>query len=121
MNRPRLSSGNKMSTQSVGAARRRWWVAVASLLAVIAIGWYLLWDRDVRLSDTGYELSKALYAACNLEDTSRLAAFEKAVAQYELSDQERSKMMPILTLAKDGQWRDAAVRARTLLESQELP
>ncbi|MGV3484314.1 MAG: hypothetical protein ACO1RT_07840 [Planctomycetaceae bacterium] len=97
-------------------------IAVFSALMAIAIlGWYLFSNRHVQLSENGYELSKALYAACNLADPARLAAFESTLPRYPLTPEERSKMEPILDLAKAGQWQDAAVRARALLESQATP
>lgn len=99
----------------------RWWIVGTLLLVVAGLGWYFFSEQEVRLSENGYELSKALYAACNLEDTNRLNAFENTLPRYELSAQERAEMIPILDLAKEGQWRDAAIRARALLESQELP
>ena len=97
------------------------WIAALSAIAIAGLLWYLFLQRDVRLSEHGYELSKALYAACNLEETKRLAAFERTLPQYPLSPEELSRMKPIVDLAHAGQWQTAAARARTLLESQEIP
>ena len=92
-----------------------------SILAVAILGvcWYFLADSKIRLSETGYELSKSLYAACNLEDPKRLDAFVKTMEQHSPSPEERAKLTPIVALAQSGHWQDAADRARSLLQSQD--
>ncbi len=88
-------------------------------VAIVSVCWYFLADSKIRLSETGYELSKALYAACNLEDPKRLDAFVKTMAQHSPSPEEQAKLTPIVALAQDGQWQDAEDRARRLLQSQD--
>ena len=88
-------------------------------VAIVSVCWYFLADSKIRLSETGYELSKALYAACNLEDPRRLDAIVKAIAQHSPSPEEQAKLTPIVTLAQRGRWQDAADRARNLLQSQD--
>lgn len=88
-------------------------------VAIVSVCWYFLADSKIRLSETGYELSKALYAACNLEDPRRLDAFVKTMAQHSPSPEEQAKLTPIIALAQGGRWQDAAERARKLLQSQD--
>jgi len=88
-------------------------------VAIVGVGWYFLADSKIRLSETGYELSKALYAACNLEDPRRLDAFVKTMEQHSPSPEEQARLAPIIELAQRGHWQDAAGRARKLLQSQD--
>jgi len=88
-------------------------------VAIVGVGWYFLADSKIRLSETGYELSKALYAACNLKDPRRLDALVKAMEQHSPSPEEQARLAPIVELAQSGNWREATGRARRLLQSQD--
>jgi len=88
-------------------------------VAMGGVCWYFLAGSKIRLSEKGYELSKSLYAACNLEDPRRLEAFVKAMNQHSPSPEEQAKLAPIVDLAQSGRWQDAAERARSLLQSQD--
>lgn len=96
-------------------------IALALVLVVLltAGAWWLLRSKPVPLSGVGYDLTSALYAACNLEDAKRLDAVVSKLEQQSLATEEREEVMSIVTLAKDGQWQDAAAMARRLLESQD--
>ncbi len=94
-----------------------WWLGFTTLLIAAIVGWLLL-DRDIYLSDDGYELSKSLYAACNLADVRRLDAVENALKTRTLTAEENSLLLTILAMAREGDWKAAEAKARVLLESQ---
>lgn len=94
-------------------------LALGLVVLLTAGAWWLLRSKPVPLSGVGYELTSALYAACNLEDAKRLDAVVSKLEQQSLATEEREEVMSIVTLAKEGQWQDAAALARRLLESQD--
>lgn len=110
--RPAHTDGSSLSPSKI---------ALALLLVVLltAGAWWLLRSKPVELSGMGYDLTSALYAACNLEDVKRLDAVVSKLEQQSLGTEEREEVMSIVTLAKEGQWQDAAALARRLLESQD--
>lgn len=117
---PKMLSQSGVSTQSTMRT-----AATISIVLLIALGaWYAFTGDRVTLSKTGYELSIALYSACNLEDPRRLSLVkskleQEALSTGSLSPEEHSKVMSIVDLAQSGQWKDAAMQARRLIESQD--
>jgi hypothetical protein len=111
----------KRQTVSSNRHASRYIVASLVVLVLASVVWYLFTSEPVVLSRTGYELAKALYAACNLEDPARLTAVMGKLEEESLSPDERSKVTLIANLAQNGKWQDAAARARSLLESQDSP
>ena len=69
-----------------------------------------------------YEYAMALYSVCNSRDAQRLQAFieqfEQAQADGEVSSDEGEVLGRIVKLAQSGQWDDATVDARALLDAQ---
>jgi hypothetical protein len=118
-NRPISPAGKNSRSEKKTRMTPRAVVGLVSTVAIAVTCWYFLTGEEIRLSEKGYELSKALYAACNLEDTKRLEAFVKAMDQHSPSPEEQSKLRPIVELAQSGRWQDAADRARSLLQSQD--
>ena len=110
--RPAHTDGSSLSPSKIA-------LALGIVVLLTAGAWWLLRSEPVPLSGVGYELTSALYAACNLEDAKRLDAVVNKLAQQSLGTEEREEVMSIVTLAKDGRWQDAAALARRLLESQD--
>lgn len=97
---------------------------VAGILGVVLLAvaaWYFVGGKETPLSQTGYEISKSLYAACNLQDQNRLAAVKDTIGSLSLSPEERDRVTSILELADGGLWRDATNEARELLQAQDTP
>lgn len=89
--------------------------------AIIGACWYFFTGSKVELSEKGYELSKALYATCNLQDTRRLEAFVKVMDQHSPTPEELAELKPIVELAQRGAWEVATDQARRLMNSQDKP
>jgi len=114
--KPRLPKRNDPTYRSA------WRTGGTLVIAIVGLSvWYLFSKNQVRLSDNGYELSKSLYSACNLEDMKRLQASRLLIDDLLLTPQERQKMTRIVELAETGQWQAAASFARELLQSQDTP
>jgi hypothetical protein len=99
-----------------------WWRSTAAFFGVVVLGfavWFLFAGSKIRLSDEGYEISKSLYAACNLQDNKRLDSVKKVMEPLALSPKEKMRFDDILQLAEEGQWKAATQRARELLQSQD--
>ncbi len=104
------------------SSSRRWLTASGVGLVVLFAGlWYYLSNQRIVLSEPGYELSKAIFAACNLEDTKRIRSAMAIMAQLPLAADERKRMTRVMELANNGQWQSASDLARNLLESQTRP
>ena len=96
----------------------------AGILGIVVIAvaaWYFFGSNEIRLSQTGYEISKSLYAACNLQDQNRLAALKEKISLLSLSPEELVRVTSILELADGGHWSDATNDAKELLQSQDSP
>ncbi len=115
------ASGTSKTSQAGDRTKRfsRMFAGFALTLAVLTACWYFFTGSKIQLSEHGYELSKALYATCNLEDTRRLEAFVKAFNEHSPSLEEQAKLRPMIELAQGGKWKDAAAQARQLLQSQD--
>jgi len=94
-------------------------VAMFSLVSLVA--WFFFSNPTVRLSQSGYEIAKSLYAACNLKDPRRLEALRATVDAISLAEEERSQVIATIELAEGGQWDKANEQARRLLQSQDTP
>ena len=94
---------------------------VALFLLVIIVTWFFFANPTVRLSQSGYEIAKSLYAACNLKDPRRLEAIRATVATLSLAEQERSQVVATLELAESGQWDEANEQVRRLLQLLDTP
>lgn len=74
------------------------------------------------VSPRTYEISKALYSACNRHSAEHLdkacEALESAAEAEEISESEKTWLMAIVDQARDGEWDSAALEARTILEDQ---
>jgi len=74
------------------------------------------------VSERTYEISKALYSACNRQSVEHLAKIEKAISNAskseEISAQESKWLNQIIKTARDGDWKSATAESRKLMEDQ---
>ena len=74
------------------------------------------------LSPRSYDYAQALYSICNRRDESRLDQFAGLVdddlRQGKISAQEADWLNDVVAQARDGQWQEANVAARQMLEDQ---
>ncbi len=74
------------------------------------------------VSPTSYELSKALYSACNRRSDEHLSRVIELVdstqAAGEISDRESKWLRAIVDQARAGDWEAATVEARQIMEDQ---
>lgn len=74
------------------------------------------------VSPKTYEISKALYSACNQKSEERLQIVTKLIQSSlenkEISDREATWLKDIIAQARDNQWESAMVEARSLMEDQ---
>ena len=92
------------------------WIAAALIASTIS----LLGDPEV--SQKTYEISKALYAACNLKSEERLtkvsAVIDDAIADGSLDEREGGWLRDIIATARSGDWEPAASEARRIMADQ---
>ncbi len=94
-------------------------VALVPIALIGLVVWYWLANRPAPISSDSYELTKALFAACNLEDPRRLEAVETLLSKTSLPPGEHDHIREIVDTALDGRWQDAMRDARELLDSQD--
>lgn len=74
------------------------------------------------VSPQTYQLSKALYTACNCRNEEHLdkacEALETAAESEEITEKEAKWLMAIVDQAREGEWELAATEARSILEDQ---
>jgi hypothetical protein len=74
------------------------------------------------VSPKTYEISKALYAVCNLKQKDDLDkvtdVISEAVSESEVSEDESEWLLAIVEKAGSGEWEEAAEDARSILEDQ---
>lgn len=74
------------------------------------------------VSPTTYELSKALYSACNRRDETHLDRVAELVATHlesgEISEREAGWLNGAVATARDGDWKTAAATARQIMVDQ---
>jgi len=104
---------------------RRYWVI--ALLVVLAIAsayvWWPRWKVYPEVSSReSLQLMKLLYSACNTKDTTRLNKVEtdlkKLIAQGKVSEVEQTAYIKIITMAKEGNWKEAEAASFRFAEDQ---
>lgn len=103
------------------AASRGVVVPVACLLLVGAAACYWMNRGYGEVSPLTYEISKALYGACQTKSDQRLRKVDALIEGKMgsmLPDNERQWLEDIVAQARDGQWEVAARQARRMLEDQ---
>lgn len=95
----------------------------ALLLIVGAVVFFRGCESYGTVSDSAYQYSKAILLAASSENTDRLAAVSKKLNSdkglpSDLTEQELSWLRRMVKLAEDGNWKQAASQARTLMKEQ---
>ena len=100
--------------------RKAWLIGLSVTVAIAGIVTFY-WPRSpVELSDHGYDLTTALYRACNQRSVEGLSKIEQLMAESEpgLSDRSRDSLASIIAQAKSGDWKNASIACRQSLEDQ---
>ena len=93
---------------------------VLGLVVIVAC----LWPRSAYqdMSSQGYEITIALYAACNAESEDRVAEIESMVSarlnDQQIDEREAEWFQEVFEFAKEGDWRRAAIQSREILAAQ---
>ncbi|PAY16642.1 hypothetical protein CKO51_25350 [Rhodopirellula sp. SM50] len=109
------SNRNQTSTRSrnVGLA--------FAVIACAASLWYFS-RSPVQLDHDGYDLTIALYRVCNQRDAEALEEIHSRLNQLadgaSQDDHQREALQDVVQEARQGNWRDAMIACRTLLEEQ---
>ncbi len=104
--------------QSVKSIRKTWLLVAAIAICLLA---FLSWPRStVELSDHGYDLTNALYRACNQQSIEGISKIEQLIGESEpeLSAQSHAVLTSIISQAKSGRWKEATVECRQALDDQ---
>lgn len=97
--------------------RRRFaWMAAALIAAAVSGCGY------PKVSEKAYEISKALYGACNQQSEERLAkvstVIEDSLEDGSLDEREGRWLRAIIATARGGDWGPAASEARRIMSDQ---
>ena len=98
------------------------WITLAIVVPLAAtFGWWMF-STDEELGGQGYEITVALYAACNTKSEQRLASIETLVQSsltaHEIDEGEAELFQGVIQSARKGNWRAATVRSHQLLQAQ---
>ena len=92
-------------------------ILIASLLTLSGCKKY----GDV--SPRAYEISKALYSACNRKSTEHLEQsaeiVEESFEEGEITESEQQWFREIISKAEGGDWKQAMLDARSMMEDQQ--
>jgi len=94
-------------------------------LLAVAVGLVAFWwwpGRPVTLDDRGYDVTIALYRACNQQDNEAIEQLteivDALVAPDETKNSQTLALRAILEDADAGRWQNATRSCRTLLDAQ---
>lgn len=97
----------------------------ATIMAILVVAGIVFWlslPPYGKISPHGYELTTALYSACNQQDPERVAAVaeltDRAVRANKLNPTESEWLSEIIEHAQAGRWQRAATDSRELMEAQ---
>ena len=92
--------------------------AVAIVIALVVSIWWL--NRGYgEVSRQTYEISMALYSACQSKSEDRLSKIEQLLDEAgEIPENERRWVEAIISRARDDNWESAANNARQMMEDQ---
>ncbi len=95
-------------------------VIVCSLL-LITLWWF--WPQKVVLSESEYDVALALYRVCNQKSEDGLERVEALLREKDRSGSGSTSLaiQSIMAQAKSGQWEDAAIDCRRVLDDQVEP
>ena len=74
------------------------------------------------VSPQAYEVTKALYSACNRQSETHLTKIEELITERledsKISESEAEWLREIITNAKSGEWESAMLECREIMEDQ---
>ncbi|QDV47977.1 hypothetical protein Enr13x_78900 [Stieleria neptunia] len=95
-------------------------LALAALACAASL-WYFS-RSPVQLDADGYDLTIALYRVCNQRDADALQEIESRLSEMAAAqpqgDHQREALDEVIREARQGNWRDAMITCRTLLDDQ---
>ncbi|TWT70716.1 hypothetical protein [Crateriforma conspicua] len=96
------------------------WISIAAVLLIgLAVSF---WPSTTPLSDDGYDLTMALYNACNRRSEVAIEQLQDQVetkaSAGQLSTDATSALRSVIDDAKAGRWQPAMVRCRELMDDQ---
>ena len=90
------------------------WVSVCLLLLTLSAC-----SQYGKVSDQTYGYAQSLYTICSARNSERLEALLQQIeADENLIEREKSFVKSIAVLAENGEWEQAAIQARRLMEEQ---
>ena len=102
--------------------RRNFSVVIFSVLLLVLVAGYLSVTRGYgEVSPETYQFSKALYSACLKKSDEHLAKVEELLDESDdlsLPSNERIWIDKIIKLARSGDWKSAAKKAKRMMEDQ---
>ncbi|SMP45881.1 hypothetical protein SAMN06265222_10215 [Neorhodopirellula lusitana] len=96
-------------------------IGIGTLVLVVAVLGLWWWMRPpVKLNENHYDITIALYRACNQRSAESLARIESLLAESDASmdGPAGQAIVSIIADAKQDRWQDASRDCRTLLEQQ---
>ena len=101
-------------------------ILLLALAILLAAGAAFYFSRGYgKTSQLGYELTQALYSACNQQDLERVRKIARLLDEYtesqKLHQSEQRWLRTIISLAERGSWEESQVEARKLLQAQATP
>lgn len=104
------------------SSRDRRIVLVVAIIGLLSIAFWLWPTSRVTLDDGGYQATMALYRICNQQDELGLEEMERKLNEspqlQNLSPSSQQTLGTILVQAKAGDWKDAAIMCRKLMDDQ---
>ncbi|MCS7469744.1 hypothetical protein NZK35_24090 [Stieleria sp. ICT_E10.1] len=111
----------KPSNRNQASTRYRNLGLALAVIACAASLWYFS-RSPVRLDADGYDLTIALYRVCNQRDADALKEIESRLNEMaggpSQDDHQHEALQDVVQEARQGNWRDAMITCRTLLEEQ---
>ena len=112
----------RASTSKRNRDPKQWAMAIAGVAAIgLGIAWYLPSHR-VELNQQDYDITLALYRVCNQRSEPGLEKIEAISASTAAEDANQSEsgksVHAIIEQAKAGQWKEATMACRKLLDDQ---
>lgn len=100
----------------------RWFLGIAGIAVVLTAAAWFLSDSRVELSEQDYDVTIALYRVCNQQSLVGLEKIEAVLTANGRDPSEQSESAKsihrIIDQAKAGDWKEAKIACRQLLEDQ---
>ena len=98
-----------------------WYTALAFLVLLIGLSWYL-WPTRLEMSRDTYDVAIALYRVCNQQDSEGLRKIQNKLDELrsvtDSDDPAVAHLQSIVDQAREGGWSAAMRQTRSALEDQ---